>query len=84
MFNKSDTSPFETGVYYSQSLINQYNEDDFLLEFRFLPIFQTAETQICKHLEKLSNISLSTCKIVIRKMLVRNQSLINEKSSSLY
>ena len=51
MFNKSDTSPFETGVYYSQSLINQYNEDDFLLEFRFLPIFQTAETQICKQSE---------------------------------
>ena len=32
MFNESDSSSFETGVYYSQSLINQSNEDDFLLK----------------------------------------------------
>ena len=58
----------------------QYNEDDFIFQFIFLPIFQTATT--LKHLnqEKLS----INCFSLFEKTLITDQSINNKKSSSVY
>ena len=69
----------ELQVKYSCRVIYQYIEDDFRFWFWFIQSFQTAETHCNREKLSINRFSLFTCKLV-----VRDQSIINKKSSLLY
>ena len=70
----------------SSSYLYQYNEINLLFLFLFLSIFQTSEINKHVNTENLSinSFSLFTCKLVIWKRLVWDQSTNSKRSSLLY